>query len=907
MLRRFVVVTIIVVALLVLFSGFPALVNLLTDWWWFQTVGYQSVFLTSLGTKFVLGFGVGILAFAFFILNLRFAQRGLVPDPLVINVRAGMADVDLLRILKRLSWPVALLFGFLFGVGATTAWLPVQNFLHRTPFGVTDPVFGRDVGYYVFTLPVLEGGLSTVIGAVVIAAILSMGLYVLRRDVVLARRHVAIEPAASLHLGVLLGLIFLLVAVNVYFVRMPSLLYSNTGPLTGASYTDLKMQVPFLWISLVVALLGAVFVFLGVRSRRLARHAAIAVAAYIGVSIVGAVSTQAFQKLVVVPNELVKEAPQLQSHIAATRHAWGIDSVDARDLSGESGLTLADIQRNRGTIRNVRLWDRDPLLQTFGQLQEIRTYYDFVSVDDDRYWIDGEYRQVLLSPRELNVASLPTRTFINERFTFTHGMGLTLGPVNEISEEGLPVLFIKDLPPTSSVSLKVTRPQIYYGELSNDWVFVGTNQEEFDYPSDEGNVFTAYTGTGGVPVGSMFRQLIYSLHFGQLKIMLSNPLTPDSRVMYHRRVMERVSKALPFLSWDSDPYIVVTDSGQLKWVIDAYTSTGRYPYSRRAADGTNYVRNSVKVVLDAYDGDMHAYVADPNDPLIQTYEKVFDGIFEPLDSMPQDLRAHIRYPEGLFRIQTSLYATYHMDVPDVFYHREDEWQIPTVSRAGDSSRDPYMRHIILKLPGEQSEEYIVMTPFTPRGKDNLAAWMIVRNDGDHYGQLVVYRFPRQSLVYGPTQVLNRINQNTEISQQLSLWDQRGSQVVRGNLLVIPIEESLVFVQALYLRAEGGRIPELKRVIVAYEDRVVMSETLEESLRQLFGGDVDERATPSAESTGAPVAPSAAATIRELARQASEHYDRAVQAQRVGDWATYGEEMRQVGELLRQMSALAGGG
>lgn len=900
------VVTIVVVALLILFAGFPALVNLLTDWWWFQAVGYQSVFLTGLGTKLVLGFGVGLIAFAFFFLNLRFAQRGLVPDPLVINVRAGMPDVDLLRILRRLSWPVALLFGFLFGAGATGGWLTVQNYLHRTPFGVSDPVYGRDVGYYVFTLPLLEAVFSTAIGAIAIAAILSTGLYVLRRDVVIARRRVAIEPAASLHLGLLLASIFVLVGLNAYFVGMPSLLYSTTGPLTGASYTNLKVDLPFLWISLVVALLGAVFVLLGVRSRHLVRHAVIASVAYIGITIVGAISSSAFQRLVVVPNELVKEAPQLESHIAATRDAWGLNAVDVRDLSGESGLSLEDIQRNRGTIRNVRLWDRDPLLQTFGQLQEIRTYYDFVSVDDDRYWIDGEYRQVLLSPRELNAASLPTRTFINERFTFTHGMGLTLGPVNQVSEEGLPVLFIKDLPPASSVSLQVTRPQIYYGELSNDFVFVHTDQREFDYPSDEGNVYADYEGRGGVPVGSLFRRLIFSLHFGQLKIMLSNPLTAQSRVMYNRRVMERASKALPFISWDADPYVVVTDSGRLKWIIDGYTATRRYPYSRRVSDGTNYLRNSVKVVLDAYDGDMRAFVADPSDPLIQTYEKTFDGVFEPLDSMPDDLRAHIRYPEGLFRIQTSLYATYHMGEPDVFYHREDEWQIPVVNRAGDSSRDPYMRHIILKLPGEQTEEYIVMTPFTPRAKDNLAAWMIVRNDGDHYGQLVVYRFPRQSLVFGPTQVLNRINQNTEISQQLSLWDQRGSQVIRGNLLVIPIEESLVFVQALYLRAEGGRIPELKRVIVAYEDQVVMSETLEESLRQLFGGDVGGQAAPTTQQ-GAPVAPTAAATMRDLARQASTHYERALEAQRSGDWATYGDEMRQVGELLQRLNALAGGG
>ncbi|MGD2135432.1 MAG: UPF0182 family protein, partial [Gemmatimonadales bacterium] len=752
MIRRILVVTVLVVALLVIFAGFPAFAALLADWWWFSAIEYESVFLTALGTKVWLSLGVGVVAFAFFFANLRFAQRGLAPDPLVVNVRTGMSDVNLLRLLQRLSWPAALLFALLFGAGASGAWLMVQRFLHRTPFGVADPIFGRDVGYYVFTLPLLEALFSAAIGASLLALLLTAGLYVLRRDVTVAHRRVAIEPTAAMHLGGLIALLFLLIGLNVYFVSTPSLLYSTTGPLLGASYTDLTVQLPFLRVTMVVAVLGAVFVVLGVRTRRLVRNTAIAAAAYIGITLVGAIASQLFQRLVVIPNELVKESPQLEYHIAATRRAWGLDEIQVRDLSGESQLTLQDIERNQGTIRNVRLWDRDPLLQTFGQLQEIRTYYDFVSVDDDRYWIDGEYRQVLLSPRELNVASLPTRTFINERFVFTHGMGLTLGPVNQVTEEGLPVLLIKDLPPVSEVSLDVTRPAIYYGELSNDWAFVQTAQREFDYPSGEGNVYTEYEGTGGVPAGSFLRRLVLSVHFGQLKVLLSNPLTPDSRVMYHRDVMDRVRKALPFLSWDSDPYIVVTDDGELKWILDGYTSTSRYPYARRVSNGSSYLRNSVKVVLDAYDGDLRAFVADPDDPLIRTYQEVFEGVLEPLSAMPEDLRAHIRYPEILFQVQTSLYATYHMDQPEMFYHREDEWQIPLQTRAGEGTRDPFLRHMVMRLPGEVEEEYIVMTPFTPRQKDNLAAWMVARNDGEHYGQIVVYRFPRQSLVFGPTQI-----------------------------------------------------------------------------------------------------------------------------------------------------------
>jgi uncharacterized membrane protein (UPF0182 family) len=907
MARRVLALIILLAVLLLVVSGLPALIRLVADWYWFKAVQFESVFFTALWTKLGVGVVVGLIVFAFLALNLRLTQRGLIPDGVLASISTSLPRVDPTRLLRILVWPVALLFGLLFGAAASGAWLTLLQFRHGTPFGVADPVFGRDVSYYVFTLPAIAVVIGLLITVTVMALALTAGLYFVRRDLVIHGRRVMIERTAELHLAVLIALLFVGTAVSVWLVRIPSLLYSTTGPLLGASYSDLAVQVPVLRISALVALLGAAFVLVGTRNRHVVRNTAIAVLAYIGVGILGAIASSAIQRLMVLPNELVKEAPQLEHHIAATRSAWGIDEVTI--LTGESGLTLADIEANRGTIENVRLWDREPLLQTFGQLQEIRTYYDFVSVDDDRYWIDGQYRQVLLSPRELNTASLPTRTFINERLTFTHGMGLTLSPVNAITQQGLPVLIIKDLPPASDVSLEVTRPGIYYGEMSSDYVFVNTGQEEFDYPSDEGNVFSKYEGTGGVPVSSLLRRAILSAHFGSMKILFSQDITGGSRALYHRNVRLRAAKALPFLRWDSDPYLVITDAGQLKWILDAYTTSARYPYSQRLSDGTNYMRNSVKVVIDAYDGDIKAYVADPDDPLIQTFGKIFDGIFLPIDEMPADVRAHVRYPEDLFSVQTTLYTTYHMSEPAVFYHREDQWQIPTLAR-GEEGRDRFLRHIILKLPGETQEEYIIMAPFTPRGKDNLSAWMVARNDGERYGEIVVYRFPRQSLVFGPTQVVNRINQDTEISRQVSLWDQRGSQVIRGNLLVIPIEESLVFVQALYLRAEGGRIPELKRVIVAYENQVVMEETLERGLARLFGGmpaGEIRPALPVAAAAATPEAAPATASVAELIQQAGQHYEAAIQAQRQGDWTRYGEEMRMVGELLRRLEEVAGGG
>jgi uncharacterized membrane protein (UPF0182 family) len=895
--RRRLLVLFVVAFLLLVFL--PSLITLAAEWPWFTSLGYVRVFATRIVAKGLLGIGAGVTAFAFLYANLRFAQRGAVPDQVVIRLNEGGAALDVTALLRRLALPLALGVALLFGLGAASGWLGVLQFLHRTPFGVTDPVFGRDVGYYVFTVPVAASVIGFLTALTMLALLGTVGLYVLRRDVVLLGRRVTVEPSARWHIAGLLALLFLLVALRVYFVRVPGLLYSTTGPLVGASFADLHAKLLGLRLAGVAALAAGALVLWGAGTHRLARAILLALGVYLGVSLLGvALYPALIQRLVVAPNELAKETPQLAFHITATRRAWGLDSVATRDLTGETGLTQRDIEANRATIQNVRLWDREPLLQTFRQLQEIRTYYDFVSVDDDRYWIDGQYRQVLLSPRELNAGSLPTRTFINERLTFTHGMGLTLGRVNQVTPEGLPVLFLKDLPPVSTASLRVTRPEIYFGELTDSWVFANTGQREFDYPSGDENIYGSYAGQGGVRVGSWLRRAVFAAYFRSLKVLLSSDITNDSRALYIRNIRERAQTALPFLAFDRDPYLVVSDSGRLRWILDAYTATRRYPYAKPLADGTNYVRNSVKVVIDAYDGTVTAYLADPADPLARTLAKVFPGIFQPLDAMASDLRAHLRYPEDLFLMQTDMYATYHMADPDAFYHREDQWQKPVVSRAGQQ-QDPFLRHIVMRLPGERQAEYIFMVPFTPTGKDNLASWMVARNDGEHYGRLIVYRFPKQSLVYGPAQIVNRISQDPEISRQVSLWDQRGSEVIRGNLLVIPIEESLIYVQPVYLRAEGGGIPELKRVVVAYQNQVVMEETLEAGLTRLFSGGAAPAATLAESSPAGQAGDGGAA---DLTRQAVQLYQSAVAAQRAGDWARYGAELARLGEVLRQLQA-----
>jgi uncharacterized membrane protein (UPF0182 family) len=892
----------VILALAALLFAFPAFTALLTDWWWFREIGYEVVFTRELFTRSLLFLIVGAITAVALYLNLWIAQRRRVASPVFIDIGPTAPQLDLTRALRRASLPASLVLGLLAGLGAAPAWGLVLQAIHRTPFGTLDPIFSRDLGFYVFTLPGLSAALAFLSSLTIGCLVLLVPAYLVRGDISLRPGRVHLEHSAGLHLAVLLAAQLLLTAVRLWVVDVPNLLYSSTGPLIGASYTDLMARLPALRLSAILAAAAAVLVLVGGLSGRLLRYGLLGIGGYAIVVLLGrGVFPQVMQKFVVAPTELTRETPYLRYHIAATRMAWGLDSVEVRELSADSNLTLADIRANAATIENVRLWEREPLLQTFGQLQEIRTYYDFVSVDDDRYWIDGRYRQVLLSPRELNAASLPTRTFINEHLTFTHGMGLTLSPVNQVTTEGLPVLFVKDLPPSSSVSLKVTRPQIYYGELTDSYVFVGTRQREFDSPSGEENVYAAYQGTGGVRVGSLWRRLLLAARFGSSNILFSQDIVGDSRVLYNRNIKVRVAKALPFLRFDRDPYLVIAADGKLQWILDAYTRSSRYPYAQRLDDGTNYMRNSAKIVLDAYDGSLKAYVSAPDDPLIRTWARIFPGIFSPLDSMPADLRAHIRYPDDLFRIQAGLYTTYHMEAPVDFYHREDQWQIPTGDPA--TGAVPFMRHIIMRLPEESAAEFVYMVPFTPRGKDNLAAWMVARNDGPEYGKLRVYRLSRQSLVFGPTQIKNRINQNTDISRQVSLWDQRGSQVIRGDLLVIPIEASLLYVQPLYLRAEGGRIPELKRVVVAYQNQVVMSETLDGALTELFGGSAAPRnqaAQSSAVQPGGP--PLGDAEFRAVVGEARRRYQSALQAQRAGDWARYGEEIRQLGELLERIGA-----
>ena len=893
---------------LLLIVGALALVGqtvpLYTDWLWFQEVGYARVFVTILSLRGWLFIGVGLGTFLFLYLNLTLAARTARPDALwELEDQLGLPSRAVLEpLIRRLLLPVLAVVSFFSGVSASGNWETVLEYFNATPFDTTDPLFNRDLSFYVFTLPfwrLLYGWAMLLLTATMG---LGLALYVLQRSLVLTARGPRLAAGARTHL-LLLGTALLGFKAWGFWLDRFDLLFSPRGVVFGASYSDVNASLPVLGILAALALLcAAACLFQVWRPGWRFLAAGLVVLAAMWVGGLGAYPAL-LQRFRVTPNELVAEGPYIINNIRMTRKAFGLDRIEEKDFPAEENLTAAALERNNPTIKNIRLWDHRPLLVTFGQLQEIRTYYKFTHVDNDRYLIGGEYRQIMLSPRELSYRHLPSRIWINEHLTYTHGYGVIVGPVNRISPEGLPEFFVKDIPPVATGFPKITRPEIYYGEISNDYVFVRTKSQELDYPAGDQNVYTRYAGRGGIPVASFLTKLAFAIRFGEIKIVLSDDLTGESRIMIHREVAKRVRQIAPFLRFDRDPYLVITDDGRLVWMIDGYTASDRYPYSQPVRDLGNYIRNSVKATVDAYHGTVTFYLADPADPIIRTYARAFPGLFKPLGDMPADLQRHIRYPEDLFSIQAKMYATYHMEDPQVFYNKEDLWAIPRRTVEGrDREMEPY--YTIMRLPGEKKEEFILLTLFNPSRRDNMIAWLAARTDPPNYGRLIVYNFPKAKLVYGPRQIDARIDQEPTISQQLSLWNQRGSTTIRGSLLAIPIDQSLIYVQPLYLAAaEQGALPELRRVFVAYGNQIAMEPTLEQSLQRIFGGRarVEDGARPAAGAAPAAVGDA----LRGVAQRAWEAWSRAQEALRRGDWSAYGEEQRRLEQALREFRERSG--
>ena len=926
-------------------------VSIYPDWLWFGNLTFSSVFWTMLLSRYGFGLIVWLVFILIIFLNLYAAKRlspGKEPGISFTDEGGYFSQLGLSgKSLQYLFIAFILLISLIIASKGSYKWDMFLRYLYQQPFGSTDPIFSRDIGFYVFSLPFylfVQNGLLILF---ILAGFLTMGWYLKEGGLQVIGEFPPVEGKpisvpkititlkAKKHLIFLAGIIVLLLAWG-YYLKIYGLLYSTQGPAFGASYTDVHIRKLAYWV-LIIASLALAFIFFLNSFKPRKKLIVLSVGIWIGaVLLFATILPIVVQKLVVKPNELAKESPYIAYNIEYTRTAYNLNKIKEVDFPVSDKLTMEDIRKHNVTIQNIRIWDERPLLQTYRQIQSIRLYYDFNNVDVDRYLINKQLRQVMLSARELVVNNLPPQanTWVNRHLIYTHGYGLALSPVNEVTGEGLPRLLIKDLPPSFEPDLKIERPEIYYGEKTDEYVLVKTKTEEFDYPKGDKNVYTTYQGKGGVHIKSFIRRLLFALEFTDPQILFTTYLSPDSRIMYNRRIDRRAGSIAPFLDYDADPYLVVSEE-KLYWIQDAYTTSNMYPYSRRSYrhfnnKELNYIRNSVKVIIDAYNGHVSFYMIDEEDPIVKTYSSIFPDLFKPFDEMPADLKKHIRYPKDLFKIQVATYRTYHMEDVQVFYNQEDLWQIPD-ELYGDSRQEMEPYYIIIKLPEDDKEEFFLMLPFTPSKKDNMIAWLAARSDMPNYGNLLVYKLPKEKLVYGPMQIEARVDQQTDISRELSLWGQRGSRVIRGNLLAIPVGDSFIYVEPVYLEAiqeereapstalpkpspfrksqrrgapvssaldksRAASLPELKRVIVAFSNRLIMEETLDKALR----GVLEERISP--EEVVSPLIPQAL-DIYNLGGLALEHYIKAKDHLRQGNWAAYGKELEQLEKVLKDMSGI----
>ena len=903
-------IVIVIPAILIAFYVLSLFLNYYGDWLWFNNLHYGSVYVTMFSAQ-VISFCVFFLAFVvFFGLNIRRAYHN---GAATRNIQV-LHDDDLRGLILTfyrgkaifLLWgTVTVFFSIIIGSSAMIHWNDFLQFIHASAFGIKEPVFGKDAGFYVFKLPVYRFVVSLYLSIVVLSAIGVLVSYFMDGAIRFIYNRFNISAGAKSHLIRLTGFFALGISAS-FYLNLYENLYSSQGPAYGPSYVTVHAQIPADWTIFVMSVVLTILLFLMplIKKYKLLLYAA----GLWLLILVGFVWTYPgiVEQYEVKPTELSKETPYILNNINFTREAYGLNKVKVEPFPADQSLTYQDIKENHSTIENVRLWDRRPLIQTYKQLQEIRLYYDFNSVQVDRYHFD-KYTEVALAARELPVSQIPVRaqTWVNEHLIYTHGYGVVMNPVNKIMQDGMPDLIMKDIPPTTTTPLDVKQMALYYGEETNQYVVVNTTAKEFDYPKGDKNVYTDYTGDGGVRISNLFRRIVYAWKFSDPKILLTGYITKQSRIMYNRNIVQRDRTIAPFLSYDSQPYLVVGNDGQLYWMHDAYTMSNMFPYSEpyfqgRGGSSFNYINNSVKVVINAYSGDVSYYVINPNDPIVQTLQKIYPGLFKPFSEMPDFLKAHIRYPTDLFNIQTQMYNVYHMTDAKVFYNQEDYWEVPDASSDNSTRTKMFPYYIIMRLPGTTDEEYILMLPLTPSQKDNMIAWMCARCDVPNYGELIVYTLPKDKLVYGPIQIEGRINQKPDISAELTLWGQHGSQVFKGNLLVIPINHSFIYVEPVYLQSQEGQIPELKRVIVIYTDRIEMRQTLDEALQAIFNssGQQDSAVVQPEMVMGSAVK----SFVSAKAKEALAHYNKALEYLKQDDWTGYGKEMRQMKEILSEMSS-----
>jgi len=878
--------TVAVGALLALFVTFTSLVGIYTEWLWFASLGQLSTYQTRLWTRVGLWLIGAVLVILVLVVNWFLIPRRLLGQ-LQLHLRGRKRQILTVgsRVPTVILRVVTALVALVMASEASARWMDFLTFRHAVPFGLRDPIFGLDASFYVFKLPLYRFLVGWLLVLVTVTLIGNALVYLFTQQIQ--------GRTATTHLSVLGALLLLGKAID-YQLQRFALLNSSRGGVFGPGYTDVHARLPLLHLLTGVFVLGALLLTVNIFTRRW-RWLLVVGGVGLALTILGPLYPGFVQRFAVQPNELALERPYIEHNIRFTRHAYGVDDIQESDYAVTGQLTAQTLEANADIVDNVRLWDWRPLRTTYEQLQEIRTYYTFADVDIDRYVLDGRLREVTLAARELDIEQLreDARTWVNQHLIYTHGYGLCLSPVAEVSAEGLPHLLVRDIPPQSAdPALALTRPEIYFGEKTTNYVIVNTTEDEFDYPSGDQNVYTRYQGPDGVELGGLLRRLAFAHRFDSTPILLSNAIGSDSRILFHRSLSDRAKTLAPMLWFDDDPYPAIVD-GRIVWLYDAYTWSSRFPYSEPGWNsepvwGLNYIRNSVKVTIDAYTGETVLYAVDPADPLIQAYQSIFPALFTPGEEMDEMLREHWRYPEQLFLIQADIYAAYHMQDPRVLYNQEDLWQTPTEVRdTGETWMTPY--YVIMRLPGEQAPEFMMIRPYVPAGKQNMIAWLYADSDGADYGQLGVYKFSKEALVYGPIQVEARIDQDPYISQQLTLWNQRGSSVIRGNLIVIPIDGTLLYIEPLYLQAESGRLPELKRVLVAHGNRVAMADDLATGLEQVLGG------APATTTVEPPPTDLAA-----LSRSAQAHYEAAQECLQRGDWACYGAELE---ALARDLEAL----
>lgn len=897
--KRFITI---LVSVIILYLVIKYISGFYIDYEWFRLNNGLQVFWVLFMTKFNVQMLFGISFIVLFMLNF-----------LLIRILGGKGRFFMENFLDRIQIPgfgssrklllllltVIIIFtGFLMGGTASAYWKEYLMYKNAVPFDgfPLDPVFGRNISFYVFYLPFYNFIYGWLMSTLVIITIFSLVIHFFNGGIFFRQGKVDFSLFCRAHISILLAVMVILYGVS-YQLSAYELLFSQLGKFYGAGYTAVNSKLLAYRSAEVISFIAGALLLFNVFKRSFRLPVIVMLTIIPVYFLLGTIYPALQQRFVVVPNELDKEKPYIQNNINFTRIAYGINNVEEIPFENKRELTYKDIAANRDTLESVRLWDWRPLKQTYKQLQELKQYYFFHDVDIDRYMIGGKKIAVNLSARELSIEGLGanTGTWQNRHLIYTHGYGAVMSRVDRISTEGLPVFLIKDIPPKSDVGIKTDRPEIYYGENESSYVITNTSIKpgEFDYPSGDENKYTTYSGTGGIKLDSFFKRLMASSAYGDINLLISGNINSESRILIRRSITEIVHEILPFLEFDDDPYIVISD-GKLYWMMDAYTVSDRFPYSTpMTVNGNeiNYIRNSVKIIIDAYNGKINCYISDRTDPIIKAYAGIFPGIFRDIKDVPESLKAHIRYPETIFNIQSQMLLKYHMTNPNVFYNNEDAWAIPT-QIYGDHEEPVHSYYLVTTLPGEKRSEFILILPFTPYKKNNMMSFLIAKCDMPDYGNLKLYLLPKDKLNYGPMQVEARINQDPEISKQLSLWNQKGSNAIRGNMLAIPIKESVIYIEPLYLKAEKSEMPELKKVIVSFSDRIVMENDLPSALERLFSGGDFSQGTGTDAGRGQ--------TLKVLADRASYHFSRAEEYMRAGNWKGYGEELDNLKKILTQM-------